>query len=334
VNILIRALEDSGRAQVLSRPQIMALNNQLAFVQVGADIPRVLGTSQTTGGNVQTDVQDVPTGLILRIQPLINDDGIVVMNIDAERSFLDNAAASVDIGAGLTAQPIRRTTAQTTVSAKSGQTVVLAGLITKDKAVEERKVPWLGDVPVLGHLFRYDSTVEERRELLIVLTPQIVERDEDYEWLKVVESQRISWCLGDVVEIHGDVGLQGAGCIFCQQEVPVLFPHLNPFGIPCGMPCGGCSAGCGGCVDEMWEATPITPAEEQDYELEPTPMSAATPYSLPPLTDRLQPTGPPIRPANTPFAGLPEAPVHDAGAVRAASHQLPPESTQRLPATR
>ena len=121
----------------------MALNNQVAFVQVGDDIPRVTGSQINPQGSVSNTVQDVATGLILRIQPLINEDGLVVMNIDAERSFLDNAAQGVDIGNGVTAQPIRRTTAQTTISARSGQTVVFAGLISKDRAVESasRAVP-------------------------------------------------------------------------------------------------------------------------------------------------------------------------------------------------
>lgn len=237
-NYLLRAMEVEGKAQILSRPQIMTLNNQPAFVQVGADVPRIQGATNTNAG-VTNDIEDTPTGLILRIQPLINDDGVIVMTLDAERSFLDTGAVPVDIGNGAEAFPIRRTTAQTTVSAKSGQTVVFAGLITMERTTQLRKVPYVSDIPVLGHLFQYKQDFDERRELLIVMTPFIVRDDEDYEMIKMMESERMSWCLGNVVAIHGEVGLGGGSCMFCDTSVPTLFPDDNPTGLetfPDGQP--------------------------------------------------------------------------------------------------
>jgi hypothetical protein len=208
----------------------MTLNNQPAFVQVGADVPRITDSTNTNAGVTQS-VDDVPTGLILRIQPLINDDGVIVMTLDAERSFLDTGSTPVALGNGAVAFPIRRTTAQTTVSAKSGQTVVFAGLITTEQNRQTRKVPYLSDVPVLGHLFQFNSDFEERRELLIVMTPFIVRDDEDYEMIKMMESERMSWCLGNVAAIHGEVGLGGGSCLFCETDVPTLFPDDNPTGL-------------------------------------------------------------------------------------------------------
>ena len=196
VNVMVRALQDSGRLQVLSRPQVMTLNNQQAFVQVGATQSRITG-SAVSQGIVQNQVTDVETGLILRIQPLINDDGVIVMNVDAERSELGNEVDGPTVAFGPDGEPIRsppinRTTAQTTISARSGQTVVFAGLISKDKLSSIRRVPYLSDIPVLGYLFRHTITGEQRRELLIVMTPYIIESDEDYEWVKMVESERMS----------------------------------------------------------------------------------------------------------------------------------------------
>jgi type II secretion system protein D len=232
---LIRALEQQDRLQVIARPQIMALNNQEAFVQVGADVARITGTTTTNAG-FQQNVEDVATGLILRVQPLINDDGVVVMNIDAERSRLGPTSEGTVIGSietntgvqPLIIQPIERTTAQTTISAKSGQTVVFAGLITDSKRAEQRGIPWLSKIPVLGRLFRYDAFESERTELLIVMTPHIIDDDEDYEVVKLFESQRMTWCLSDVIEIHGDVGLAGGPCLFCEDGVPTLYPDLDP----------------------------------------------------------------------------------------------------------
>jgi len=235
VAALVRALEQQDKLQVIARPQVMALNNQEAFVQVGADVARITGTT-TTNAAVQQNVEDVPTGLILRVQPLINDDGVVVMRIDAERSRLGPITDGTVIGVIDTAtgtepliiQPIERTTAQTTISAKSGQTVVFAGLITDSKRAETRGIPWLSSVPVLGRLFRYDAEETERTELLIIMTPHIIDDDEDYEMVKLLESQRMTWCLSDIIAMHGDVGLAGGPCLFCEDGIPMLYPDADP----------------------------------------------------------------------------------------------------------
>ena len=233
LNVLVRALEAEGRLQIISRPQVMALNNEQAVVSVGQDISRITGTT-VTNGVVTTNVVDVETGLTLRIQPRINDDGIVVMAVDATKSDLglDEDGTEIPNGDGKTviAKPINRTTAQTTISAKSGQTVVLGGLITKDDEVISRGIPWLRDIPLVGRAFEFNSTVQRRTELLVILTPYIVQEDEDYEMIKSIESQRMHWCLADVVDLDGERGLDGAGCLFCQNDVPVLYPHHDPSG--------------------------------------------------------------------------------------------------------
>ena len=105
---------------------------------------------------------------------------------------------------------IDSTTAQTTVSAMDGQTIVLGGLISKTKNESHRSVPWLGDLPLIGNLFRYDSTSCERTELLIILTPHIIRTAADAEALKRDEAAKMSWCLCDVTKIHGEAGTQPA----------------------------------------------------------------------------------------------------------------------------
>lgn len=231
INVLVRALEEEGRLQILSRPQVMALNNQQAVVSVGRDISRVSGTT-VTNGTVTSNVVDVETGLTLQIQPRINDDGVVVMTVDATKSELGSVADGTQIpdgvGGFVIARPIDRTTAQTTISAKSGQTVVLGGLITKNNELQARGVPWLRDVPVIGRAFEFDATRERRTELLVIMTPYIVTEDEDYEMIKMMESQRMHWCLADVVDLDGERGLEGAGCFLCSNEVPVIYPDLDP----------------------------------------------------------------------------------------------------------
>ncbi|MFO0902667.1 MAG: secretin N-terminal domain-containing protein [Pirellulales bacterium] len=231
VSILVRALQQSGRLQVLSRPQVMAIHNRQAQVVVGQRVPRLSGTTQTTNAVTQ-NVQDTEIGLILNIIPQINKDGIILMNIQAENSALSQSpqdSLTVPSGDGsVTIPAINTTSAVTTISAKDGQTVVFAGLIQNSKTITTRRVPYLSDIPVLGELFQYNSNQQRRRELLIVMTPKIVQHDDDYDWVKATESERMNWCLSDVVNIHGDVGLRGGSCLMCGDQIPVIYPDKTP----------------------------------------------------------------------------------------------------------
>jgi len=213
ISVLVRALQDCRRLEVLSRPQVMTLDNQPAFVQVGARVPRITASNITTTGTVNSTVLE-NVGLLLGVTPRISPDGLVVMEIDAEKSDLGPVEEGIPIAVNASGDAVRSpiiniTTAQTTISARSGQTVVLGGLITKSNSVIGRQVPLLGDIPLFGQLFRFDGLQEERTELLIILTPFIVETEEDVELIKQVESQRMSWCLADVVSIHGEGVLSG-----------------------------------------------------------------------------------------------------------------------------
>jgi hypothetical protein len=92
------------------------------------------------------------------------------------------------------------------VSAANNETVVLGGLITKDESKIRRKVPLLGDIPVVGKFFRQEIDQTERKELLVILTPRIVQSQDDIEHVKQMEFARMSWCLSNVVEVYGDIG--------------------------------------------------------------------------------------------------------------------------------
>lgn len=243
VNVLIRALQDTGRLQILSRPQVMAIHNRQARVLVGQKVPRITGTTFNTLGNPQNQVSDVDVGLILNIIPQINNDNVVILNVQAERSRVSDTEG-VTIGVTAQGQPITspridNTSAVTTISARDGQTVAFAGLMTSEKTNITRGVPYLSNLPLLGNLFKYEFDSEIRKELLIVMTPRIIKHDEDYEWLNAVESERMSWCLADVVNLHGDVGLRGNNNLFCCDNVPVIYPDLDPTGSQYRKPVNG-----------------------------------------------------------------------------------------------
>lgn len=235
VSVLLRALHQKKRTEVLGRPQIMTLDNQPAFIQVGARVPRVIGSR--FDANAQTNQIDLEnTGLILGVTPRISPDGMVVMEIDAENSKVnpvdEGIPVSVSGGQTIRSPTISVTSAQTTVSATTGETIVLGGLITKETRTTNRRVPFLSDIPVLGHLFRYDSARNVRNELLIFLTPHVVRSSEELQRIKQLEAARMHWCLADVHEIHGPTGLfedtQG-GCAVGNSEV--VFPDINPDGL-------------------------------------------------------------------------------------------------------
>ncbi|MFV2067548.1 MAG: type II secretion system protein GspD, partial [Pirellulales bacterium] len=236
VSVLIRALQETRRIEVLSRPQIMTLDNQPAFIQVGQRVPRIIGTQINQVGQVNSVALE-NVGLILGVTPRISPTGMVVMEIDAERSEVGPDAEGIPISVSATGEIIRSpridtTTAQTTVSAASGETIVLGGLITKRKNTIHRRVPYLNDIPLLGHLFRYDLKTERRFELLIIMTPRVIRTPEDAQQLRHVEESRINWAASDVAEIHGRGHVRGTeDRPYCEVDVPVIYPDANPRGI-------------------------------------------------------------------------------------------------------
>lgn len=211
VSVLIRALKECRRVDVLSRPQVMTMDNQTAQILVGQDVPTITDSQITEAGNQINTVNYREVGLILVVTPRISPDRLVVMEIDATHSEVGPEAEGIPIsvsGGQVVRSPrINITAARTVVSASNGQTVVLGGLITKSNTQVHRKVPYLADIPLLGRLFRYDGYKERKSELLIIMTPHIVYSDEDAERIKQIESARMDWCLGDVLDMHDGFGL-------------------------------------------------------------------------------------------------------------------------------
>ena len=174
IHIMMRALQDRGRLQILSRPQIMTLDMTEGFVQVGSDIRQITGSQANQFGGIINTSEPVSIGLLVNVRPRVTVDGRIVMVVGAEKSELGEAMSGTVVGINpdgqaVMAAPINKTTAETVVSARDGETVVFAGLITKDKAVARRSVPLLGDLPGIGGLFRYDTETEKRKELLIMI---------------------------------------------------------------------------------------------------------------------------------------------------------------------
>ena len=238
VSFLLRALQDSRRLEVLSRPQVLTLDNQQAFIQVGQRVPRIVSSIINQNG-AQNNVQLENVGLIIGVTPRISPEGNVVMEIDAEKSKLgpENEGIPVSVsanGAIIRSPRVDTITAQATVSAADGETIILGGLISRSTRTEHRQVPWLGDIPVLKYLFSYDFNQLQRTELLIIMTPHVVRSQGDMERLKQAEFARMSWCEADIFDIHGDVypSTNMTVEMMDRENWDVVYPDVDPRGRP------------------------------------------------------------------------------------------------------
>lgn len=210
VSLLLRALAQNRQVRVLSRPQVRAMDNQEALIQQGQNVPIVNGVQITANGLANPTVVRDDAGVILQVTPRISPDGNIVMAIRAEKSQYNLAPGSgvpifVDGSTGnVIESPVKDISiAQTTISVPNGQTVVLGGLITTRTDNIHRRVPWLGDIPVIGWAFRYDYIKTRRTELLIFLTPRIITDDAYAEHIKEVEMARLHFIECEAEEIHG-----------------------------------------------------------------------------------------------------------------------------------
>lgn len=171
-NFLFRALENEGRLQVLSRPQILTADNQQATINVGQRVPLITDSRVTERGDTINQFTYENVGVILTVTPRISPDGFVKMDIGQTNSQI--SSSTVEISKGFSVPIINQRGATTTVSVQSGQSILIGGLISSTDDIRNKKVPVLGDIPGLGALFRSKRTAGDRKELLIILTPQIL----------------------------------------------------------------------------------------------------------------------------------------------------------------
>jgi type II secretory pathway component GspD/PulD (secretin) len=212
ISVLLRALRQNFHVDILSRPQIRALDNHEALIQIGRQVPVVDGVSITAVGSANPVIRQDQSGIILKVVPQIGGDGNVLIDVKAEKSaYLLTPGTGVPIFTDATngnviEAPVKDiTTAATSVSVRSGQTIVLGGMITRDDMNLTRKVPLLGDIPLIGLLFQYKLQQSKRKELLIFLTPHVIGDEELEEVLKEEEVERMHFPDPLVDEIHGPV---------------------------------------------------------------------------------------------------------------------------------
>ncbi|MDD5434109.1 MAG: type II secretion system secretin GspD, partial [Nitrospira sp.] len=175
VGALVRVFQADSDVNILSTPNILTLDNQEAKIIVGQNVPFITGVSQTAGGNVQATIERKDVGIQLKITPHTTDSDLVKLDIYQEISSL---GGSIPVGTNQEVPITNKRSAETSVVVTDNETVVIGGLIKDDVTITERKVPLLGDIPLLGFLFKYRSRQNSKTNLLIFLSPHII-RDSD-----------------------------------------------------------------------------------------------------------------------------------------------------------
>ena len=175
--ILLEALETVGVSNILSSPSIMTLNKQEAKILVGSQEPYVTTTTTTPSSGPTTTAESVTfidVGVKLYVTPTIHRDGFITMNIRPEVSSVTETLTTSNNN---TIPIVDTSEVETTVRVKDGVTIVIGGLIKEEKIDTDNKVPVLGDIPILGRIFRnYDHQLK-KTEIVIFLTPKIITGD-------------------------------------------------------------------------------------------------------------------------------------------------------------
>jgi general secretion pathway protein D len=183
---ILRALEQDNDSNILSAPTVVTTDNQPAEIVAGQNLPFIASrsTSETNLANTFATIERRDVGITLRITPQISEGGSVRLDIFQEVS--DVISTDPQLGPTTTIR-----SATTTVVAKDGQTVVIGGLISDVANKSQTRVPFISDIPVIGHFFTFESIRNRKANLLIFLTPRIIRNEREQRDISVSERYRI-----------------------------------------------------------------------------------------------------------------------------------------------
>lgn len=173
MQVAVRALETNGNTKTLSAPSLVVLNNQLAQIQVGDQVPvNQTSVNPGVGTAVYNQVNYLNTGVILNVQPRVNPGGLVYLNIQQQVSSPTYQSNNAN-------PTISQRSMGTQVAVQSGQTVLLGGLIQQQDGNTDSGIPGLNRVPVLGRLFGTTNRNRTRTELIVLITPRVIGSSEE-----------------------------------------------------------------------------------------------------------------------------------------------------------
>ncbi|MCK6409134.1 MAG: DUF3438 family protein [Thauera sp.] len=193
VRARLQLLEEKGRVRTLARPMVLASNNEPARLFIGEEVVLITGaTSQTTTAanspssttvTAETEQRDVGTTLV--VHPRINDDRSVTLTIDQEISRRVRGGTTIPLAVGNSEvldypiDTVETSNIQVAALAKDGLTIALGGLIRAETSTSRQQVPGFGDIPVIGNLFSRDVNTDERTEMVLLVTPHIIDTAEE-----------------------------------------------------------------------------------------------------------------------------------------------------------
>ena len=178
VGALLHALQTDADVNVLSTPNILTTDNQKAEIMVGENIPFVTGQSQTaaTGGQIFSQIDRRDVGINLKITPQITSEDSVRLDVYQE---ISDITTTPGLNPNIVGPSTTKRSASTTVVVRDKQTMVIGGLIRDNVNSTTSKVPLLGDIPILGWLFKYKTTNVQKVNLMIFITPYIIKNESD-----------------------------------------------------------------------------------------------------------------------------------------------------------
>jgi len=214
LNLLVRALENDGNANILSTPTLLTLDNEEARIIIGENVPFITGQYALSGGaTTPTPFQTIErkdVGLTLRVKPQISEGGTVRMQIYQEVSSVQDRILNP---AGVVTN---KRAVESTVLVDDGQIVVIGGLIQDSFRDSTEKVPVLGDLPLIGSLFRYSSRSRNKTNLMIFLRPTVLR---DGASATTLSNDRYQYIIGEQRKVKADPSSN-----LPHMEAPVLPP--------------------------------------------------------------------------------------------------------------
>jgi general secretion pathway protein D len=185
ISAFLNLLKQDTKFEVLSTPRIFTSNNVEAEINISQSVPFVLSTREDANGNLTFNYSFQDVGIILTVTPRITSNGFVTMDVQQTASELQGFT---DFNAPI----VNQRQAATTVTVKDGETIILGGIIRNSVQATTRKLPLLGDIPILGNLFKTNTTTKNRTELLVFLTPTVVRTPEDARALRDQTQKELS----------------------------------------------------------------------------------------------------------------------------------------------
>ncbi|CDG85654.1 type II secretion system secretin GspD [Janthinobacterium agaricidamnosum] len=247
---LVHALESDNNTNILSTPNMITLDNELATIRVGQNVPILTGQFTNSSGNNQNPFQTIDrkdVGLTLKVRPQISEGGTIKLAIYHETSSVDQGTLTNQAGITINSRVI-----ENNVVADDGQIIVLGGLIEDATGDGAEKVRGLGDIPVLGNLFKYQTRTRKKTNLMIFLRPVVVRSKEQSTSLATDRYDYMRDAETSAVPQDGNLMLRNLGA--------PLLPSLQN-----GQPVGGSMV-----------VHPVPPAPPRAPD---TPENAATPAS-------------------------------------------------------